>query len=145
MLLGHGSTLCLRTGGGGSRTCVFVFVCGSSPDEAALARGSPSARGSSKPVPSSPAPPRPFVPLTDLLEPLVLTHAHIHRRAYFNNCLHSSCHTWPSIPPPSFFRPIPLLFFFLQTYAQSFLVEAIWPTEACGSTGTSAYMLLVSS
>lgn len=34
------------------------------------------------------------------------THTHIHRHTYFNNCLHSSCHTWPSILrsiPPSLF------------------------------------------
>ena len=47
-------------GGGGEEgltegVCVCVCVCGRSPDEAALARGSLSARGSSKPVPSSPA------------------------------------------------------------------------------------------
>lgn len=32
----------------------------------------------------------------------------------------------------------------LQTHAPFFFVEAIWPSEACGSTGTSAYMLLLS-
>lgn len=38
------------------------------------------------------------------------THTHIHRHTYFNNCLHSSCHTWPCTSPPSFalFPPSPL-------------------------------------
>lgn len=74
-----------------------------------------------------------------LIHTHALAHTHIHRHTYFNNCLHSSCHTWPSI-----LRSIPpSLSALLQTQAPSFSVEAIWPSEACGSTDTSAYMLLL--
>lgn len=61
LLLGHGSTLCVwgwgvrREEGLTEGVYECVCVCGRSPDEAALARGSLSARGSSKPVPSFPA------------------------------------------------------------------------------------------
>lgn len=146
LLLGHGSTLCVwgRRGVGGEerrgfdRGCVRVCVAG-----AQMKQPSPGARCPPAVAASLFLLPRPVATICSINQSpgASVASAHTHPQAYIlqqllaqlmpHMGLHPSLHS--SLPPA-----------LLQTHAPSFFVEAIWPSEACGSAGTSAYMLLLS-
>jgi len=58
-------------------------------------------------------------------------------------CTAHATHGPPSLCHPLLHPSLPPSDALLQTHAPSFFAEAIWPSEACGSTDTSAYMLLL--
>lgn len=71
------------------------------------------------------------------------TRAHTHPQAYILQQLLAQLMPHMALHPPLHPSLPPSLSALLQTQAPSFSVEAIWPSEACGSTDTSAYMLLL--